>query len=80
MRSDSDGYAAPQEIYNTIAAHTSTTQDEDSDRELLRQNLTQATETFLGNKILITCFKRAGLDLVRILKEEETKNFLKYTK
>ena len=67
-------------IYDTIAAHTNTTQDEDSDRELLRQNLTQATETFLENKILINGFKRAGLDLARILKEEETRIFLKYTR
>ena len=67
-------------IYDTIAAHTNTTQNEDSDRELLRQNLTQATETFLENKILINGFKRAGLDLARILKEEETRIFLKYTR
>ena len=67
-------------IYDTIAAHTPTTQNEDSDRELLRQNLTQATETFLENKILINGFKRAGLDLARILKEEETRIFLKYTR
>ena len=67
-------------MYDTIAAHTPTTQDEDSDIELLRQNLAQATETFVENRILINGFRRAGLDLIRILKEEERRVFLKYTR
>ncbi len=65
-------------IYETIAANTNTLRDEEADRELLRQNLAQATETFIENGILLNGFKRAGLDLARILKEEETKTFLKY--
>jgi hypothetical protein len=55
-------------------------QDEEADTELLRQNLAQATETFLENSILMNGFKRAGLDFARILKEEETKVYLKYTR
>lgn len=65
-------------IYETIAASTNTLQDDEADRELLRQNLAQATETFIENSILLNGFKRAGLDLVRILKEEERKVYLKY--
>lgn len=65
-------------IYETIAANTNTLQDEEADKELLRQNLAQATETFIENGILLNGFKRAGLDLAKILKEEETRVYLKY--
>ena len=65
-------------IYDTIAANTNSLQDEEVNRELLRQNLSQATETFIENSILLNGFTRAGLDLARILKEEETRVFLKY--
>lgn len=67
-------------IYDTIASHTNRLEDEEADKELLRQNLIQATETFLENSILMNGFKRAGLDFARILKEEEIKVYLKYTK
>lgn len=67
-------------IYDTIASHTERLQDEEADMELLRQNLDQATETFLENSILMNGFKRAGLDFARILKEEEIKVYLKYTR
>lgn len=66
-------------IYETIAAHTSRLQDERADSELLRRNLARATETFCQNEILMKGFKRAGLDLARILKEEEMRVFMKYT-
>lgn len=69
-----------QAIYETIAANTNTLQDEEADRELLHQNLAQATETFLENSILMNGFKRAGLDFSRILKEEAMKVFLKYVR
>ena len=65
-------------IYDTIAANTNSLQDAEADRELLCQNLSQATETFIENSILLNGFKRAGLDLARILKEEETKVYLNY--
>ena len=67
-------------IYDTIAAHTNTLQDDEAYIKLLRQNLANATETFLENKILMNGFKRAGLDFCRILKEEEMKVFMKYTR
>lgn len=67
-------------IYDTIAANTSRLQDEAAGIELLRQNLIQATETFCQNDILMKGFKRAGLDLTRILKEEAMKVFMKYTR
>lgn len=67
-------------IYDTIAAHTNSLQDDEAYIKLLRQNLAKATETFLENKILINGFKRAGLDFCRILKEEERNVFMKYTR
>ena len=67
-----------QTIYDTIAAHTPTLQNEETNKELLRQNLTQASETFLENKLLAKEFKRAGLDYFGILKDVELKIFLKY--
>lgn len=66
-------------IYETIAANTSRLQDERADSELLRRNLARATETFCQNEILMKGFKRAGLDLARILKEEAMRVFMKYT-
>lgn len=68
-----------QAIYDTIAAHTPTLQNEETDKELLRKNLVQASETFLENKLLAKGFKRAGLDFFGILKEVEMRVFMKYT-
>lgn len=66
-------------IYDTIAAHTDVLQNKEADRELLRQNLAQATETFLENKMLMKGFEQAGLNLPRILKEEEAKIYISYS-
>ena len=65
-------------IYDTIAANTNTLQNDEAYIALLRRNLAQATETFIENNILMEGFKRAGLDLYRILKEEGRKVYLKY--
>ena len=65
-------------IYETIAANTCVLQNEEADRELLRQNLAQATETFLENVMLMKSFKQAGLDFTVILKEEALKVYRKY--
>ena len=78
-KSEKDNRDNLRAIYETIAAHTSRLQDERADSELLRRNLARATETFCQNEILMKGFKRAGLDLARILKEEEMKVFMKYT-
>ena len=43
----------------------------EADRELLRQNLERATETFMENQILIKEFRSMNLDFARMLKEEE---------
>ena len=40
-------------IYNTVASNTEMSQDTEVDKEILRQTLARATETFLENKILI---------------------------
>lgn len=49
------------------------------DREILRQNLSRATETFLENKIMIKEFADEGLDFSIMAKQEELKVFRRYT-
>lgn len=65
-------------IYETVANHTEMLQDIEADRELLRQNLERATETFMENKILMKEFHDMNLDFARMLKEEERMVFKKY--
>ena len=65
-------------IYDTIAQNTERLSDPEADRELLRQNLERATETFMENHILIREFQSMHLDFVRMLKEEELRAFRKY--
>jgi len=65
-------------IYETIADNTERLQDPEADRELLRQNLERATETFMENQILIEEFQNMNLDFVQMLKEEELRTFQKY--
>jgi hypothetical protein len=65
-------------IYETVASHTVVLQDDEADRELLRQNLERATETFMENQILVKEFRSMNLDFARMLKEEELKVFRKY--
>ena len=50
----------------------------EADRELLRQNLERATETFMKNQILIKEFRSMNLDFARMLKEEELRVLKKY--
>lgn len=59
-----DSHAAPQEVYLF---------------QIIAGRQARATETFCQNEILMKGFKRAGLDLARILKEEELRVFMKYT-
>lgn len=65
-------------IYETVATHTEMLQDIEADRELLRQNLERATETFIENKILMKEFHDMNLDFAKMLKEEERMVFKKY--
>ena len=60
-----DSYAAPQEVYLF---------------QIIAGRLARATETFCQNEILMKRFRRAGLDFARILKEEEMRVFMKYTR
>jgi len=66
-------------IYNTVAIHTEVSQDENVDREVLRQNLARATEAFMENKILIKEFHDVGLDFSAMAKQEELNVFKRYT-
>ena len=65
-------------LYDTIANHTETSQDAELDREILRQNLSRATEAFLGNTILTKEFNDVGVDFPAMLKQEETYVFKRY--
>ena len=66
-------------IYETVASNTPISQDEELDKEILRQNLSRATDAFLENKILIKEFADVGLDFAVMAKQEEMTIFKKYT-
>lgn len=66
-------------IYETVANNTPVYQDTELDKEILRQNLARATDTFLENKILIKEFSDVGLDFSAMAKQEEQYIFKKYT-
>lgn len=66
-------------IYETVANNTPVYQDTELDKEILRQNLARATDTFLENKILMKEFSDVGLDFSAMAKQEEQYIFKKYT-
>ena len=66
-------------IYDTVAANTEVSRDEELDKEILRQNLARATETFLENRILMREFADVGLDFAVMARQEEMKIFKRYT-
>ena len=66
-------------IYETVASNTPVSQDEELDKEILRQNLSRATDAFLENKILIKEFADVGLDFAVMAKQEEMTIFKRYT-
>ena len=65
-------------IYETVASNTPVSQDEELDKEILRQNLSRATDAFLENKILIKEFADVGLDFAVMAKQEEMTIFKRY--
>lgn len=65
-------------LYDTVVKHTSMSQDEELDRQILRQNLSRATEAFLENTILIKEFKDVGIDFSTLVKQEEMFIFARY--
>lgn len=77
-KNEADNRRNLSKIYETVAIHTERLPDVEADRELLRQNLSRATETFVENGILIKEFKNMGLNFLEMLKEEELKTFRKY--
>lgn len=78
-KSEKDNRENLRTIYNTVAIHTEVSQDENVDREVLRQNLARATVTFLENAILISEFADVGLDFAVMAKQEEMTIFKRYT-
>lgn len=77
-KNEADNRLSINAIYEMVAAHTEMLQDVEADRELLRQNLERATDTFMENKILMKEFSSMNLDFARMLKEEELRVFKKY--
>jgi hypothetical protein len=77
-KNERDNRECLRRIYETIAENTERLQDVEADRELLRQNLERATESFMENHILINEFQHMRLDFARMLKEEELKVLKKY--
>ena len=77
-KNERDNRECLRSIYETIAVNTEKLQDIETDRELLRQNLERATETFIENQILMQEFGHMKLDFVQMLKEEESKILKKY--
>lgn len=77
-KNEADNRRNLSKIYETVAIHTERLADVEADRELLRQNLARATETFAENGILIKEFKNMGLNFLEMLKEEELKTFRRY--
>ena len=75
---ESDNRANLRAIYDCIASNTERLDDIEADRELLRQNLERAMQTFLENKILIKEFQDMKLDFSRILLEEAQYIYNKY--
>ena len=78
-KTDKDNRENLRTIYNTVASNTEMRQDTEVDKEILRQTLARATETFLENKILIKEFKDVGLDFTVMVKQEELNIFKRYT-
>ena len=78
-KSEKDNRENLRIIYDTVANHTEVCQDEEIDREYLRQNLARATETFLENKILMKAFRNAGVDFAEMIRQEENRIFRRYT-
>ena len=65
-------------IYETVAINTDVAQDKEIDREILQQNLSRATETFLENKILMKEFADVGVDFCIMTKQVEQYVLKKY--
>ena len=65
-------------LYDTVAKNTEMRQDAELDNEILRQNLSRATETFLENTILVKEFEEAGIEFPAMLKQEEMFIYKRY--
>ena len=75
-KSEKDNRLSLQYLFDTVARFTEISQDKNLDKEILRQSLDRAAETFLENKILIKEFSHVGLDFSLMIKQEEM-NILK---
>ena len=78
-KSEIDNRNNLRSIYETVANNSETSHDVEVDTEILRQNLSRATETFLENGILIREFGDIGIDFPAMLAEEESFVFKRYT-
>ena len=78
-KSEMDNRNNLRSIYETVANNSETSHDVEVDTEILRQNLSRATETFLENGILIREFGDIGIDFPAMLAKEESFVFKRYT-
>jgi len=65
-------------IYDTVASNTEVSRDEELDKEILRQNLARATETFLENGILMREFADVGINFADMARQEEIRILKRY--
>lgn len=78
-KSEMDNRNNLRSIYETVANNSETSHDVELDSEILRQNLSRATETFLENSILIREFGDIGIDFPAMLEQEESFVLKRYT-
>jgi hypothetical protein len=61
-----------------VASNTEVSRDEELDKEILRQNLARATETFLENGILMREFADVGINFADMARQEEIRILKRY--
>lgn len=78
-KSEADNRNNLRSIYETVANNSEISHDVEVDTEILRQNLSRATEAFLENGILIREFGDIGIDFPAMLTKEEAFVFKRYS-
>ena len=78
-KSEMDNRNNLRSIYETVANNSEIRHDVEVDTEILHQNLSRATETFLENGILIREFGDIGIDFPAMLVQEESFVLKRYT-
>lgn len=77
-KTEKDNRESLRIIYDTVACNTEISRDEELDKEILRQNLARATETFLENGILMREFADVGINFADMARQEEIRVLKRY--